>query len=93
MEQLIIQLISGAVGGNAAGAAMKDLSLGTLGNTIAGLIGGAGGGQLIAMLGSGAAMAGGGTDIMGMVTQIAGGAGGGAILTAIAGIIKNKMAS
>ncbi|WP_106746375.1 hypothetical protein [Yoonia maritima] len=93
MEQMIIQLISGAVGGNAAGTAMKDLSLGTIGNTIAGLIGGAGGGQLVAMLGSGAAMAGGSGDIMGMVTQIAGGAGGGAILTAIAGMIKNKMSS
>ncbi|KJZ17976.1 hypothetical protein [Loktanella sp. S4079] len=93
MEQLIIQLISGAVGGNAAGSAMKNLSLGTLGNTIAGLVGGAGGGQLIALLGSGAALAGGGGDIMGMVTQAAGGAGGGAILTAIVGMIKSKMSS
>jgi len=33
---LIIQLIAGAVGGNAAGATMKNLDLGTLGNTIAG---------------------------------------------------------
>ncbi len=30
---LIIQLIAGAVGGNAAGAAMKNIDLGTLGNT------------------------------------------------------------
>jgi uncharacterized membrane protein YeaQ/YmgE (transglycosylase-associated protein family) len=36
---LIIQLIAGAVGGNAAGAATKDVSLGTLGNTIAGAVG------------------------------------------------------
>ena len=41
---LIIQLIAGAVGGNAAGAAMKNIDLDTLGNTIAGAIGGAGGG-------------------------------------------------
>jgi hypothetical protein len=31
---LIIQLVSGVVGGNAAGAALKDYDLGTLGNTI-----------------------------------------------------------
>ena len=37
---LIIQLISGAVGGNIAGAAMNQYSLGTVGNSIAGLIGG-----------------------------------------------------
>ena len=35
---LIIQLISGAVGGNVAGAMMKNLSLGTLGNSIAGIL-------------------------------------------------------
>ena len=37
---LVIQLISGAVGGNALGAAVKNLNRGTTGNTIAGLIGG-----------------------------------------------------
>ena len=33
---LIIQLIAGAIGGNAAGATVKNLDLGALGNTIAG---------------------------------------------------------
>ena len=37
---LIISLISGAVGGNIAGAAMKEKSLGVLGNSIAGIVGG-----------------------------------------------------
>jgi uncharacterized membrane protein YeaQ/YmgE (transglycosylase-associated protein family) len=37
---LIISLISGAVGGNLAGAAMSEKNLGIIGNTIAGLIGG-----------------------------------------------------
>ncbi len=32
---LIIQLIAGVVGGNAVGAASKDINLGTLGNSIA----------------------------------------------------------
>jgi len=44
---LIIQLIAGVVGGNAAGAALKDYNLGNLGNTIAGAIGGVGGGQIL----------------------------------------------
>jgi hypothetical protein len=42
ITSLIIQLISGAVGGNVAGAAMKESSLGTLGNSIAGIVGGGG---------------------------------------------------
>jgi len=61
---LIIQLVSGAVGGNAAGGLFKNLSLGTLGNSIAGIIGGGVGGQLLGpllgMLGVGGAEAVGG---------------------------------
>jgi hypothetical protein len=34
---LIISLVCGAVGGNAAGAVMKNKSLGTLGNSLAGI--------------------------------------------------------
>jgi hypothetical protein len=37
---LIIQIVAGAIGGNVAGAASKDMSLGTVGNSIAGAIGG-----------------------------------------------------
>src|SRR5262245_14816568 len=43
---LLIQVIAGAIGGNVAGGASKELSLGTAGNTIAGAIGGGVGGQL-----------------------------------------------
>ena len=52
---LIIQLISGAVGGNIAGAAMKQYNLGTIGNSIAGLIGGGVGAQIIGALVGGVA--------------------------------------
>jgi uncharacterized membrane protein YeaQ/YmgE (transglycosylase-associated protein family) len=44
---LIIEAISGAVGGNVAGAAMKENSLGTLGNSIAGILGGGAGGMIL----------------------------------------------
>ena len=61
---LIVQLVSGAVGGNVAGAALKKFGLGTVGNSIVGILGGGLGGQILGMLGVGGA---GGT---------AGGAGG-----------------
>ena len=47
---LMIQLLAGAIGGNAAGAAFKDYGLGMLGNTIAGAIGGGVVGQTLQAL-------------------------------------------
>ena len=93
---LIIQLIAGVVGGNAAGAALKDYNLGGVGNTIAGAIGGIGGGQLLQALIPAIAAAAGGTgglDIGALLGQIVGGGAGGAILTVIAGLVKSMMAS
>jgi uncharacterized membrane protein YeaQ/YmgE (transglycosylase-associated protein family) len=88
---LIIQVISGAVGGNVAGAAMKESSLGTLGNSIAGIVGGGLGGTILQMV-MGTAAAGGGLDLQSILANVAGGGVGGAILMAIVGIIKNQMA-
>jgi len=45
MIPLIIQLISGAVDGNIAGAILKNLNLGPIGNSIAGIVGGGIGGE------------------------------------------------
>jgi hypothetical protein len=88
---LIIQLISGIVGGNVAGAALKEKSLGTLGNSLAGLVGGGLGGQILqALLGIGAA-GGGGLDIGAIISQIAGGGVGGGLLMIVVGIIKQMM--
>jgi uncharacterized membrane protein YeaQ/YmgE (transglycosylase-associated protein family) len=89
---LIIQLISGAVGGNVAGSLMKDSSLGPVLNSIVGILGGGLGGQLLAMLGVGGAEAAGSMDIASIVTQVAGGGIGGGVLLAIVGLIKNAMA-
>jgi len=89
---LIIQLISGAVGGNVAGAAMKENSLGTLGNSIAGIVGGGLGGTVLQMVLGSAAAGGGSMDLTSILSNVAGGGVGGAILMAIIGIIKNKMA-
>ncbi len=40
ITSLLIEAVSGAVGGNVAGAAMKENSLGAVGNSIAGIVGG-----------------------------------------------------
>jgi len=89
---LIIQLISGAVGGNVAGALLKNLSLGTAGNSIVGILGGGIGGQLLGMLGAGGAAAAGGLDLAGIVSSIAGGGVGGGVLMAIVGLLKGLFA-
>jgi len=91
ITSLIIDLISGAIGGNAAGAAMPDKSLGTVGNTIAGLVGGGLGGQILqalvpALSGSGS------SDLGGILRNIAGSGVGGGLLMAIIAILKNALA-
>jgi hypothetical protein len=92
---LIIQLIAGGVGGNIAGSALKQYDLGAVGNTIAGVIGGGVGAQIIGALvggGAGAATAGtGGLDIGSIIGQIASGGVGGGILMVIVGLIKQAM--
>ena len=82
---IIIQLVSGAAGGNIAGALMKNLSLGTAGNSIAGIVGGGIGGQLLSMIGAG------GMD--GIVGSLASGGVGGAVVMAVIGVIKKAMSS
>jgi uncharacterized membrane protein YeaQ/YmgE (transglycosylase-associated protein family) len=86
---LVIQLIAGAIGGNAAGAALKEKSLGPLGNTIAGIVGGGLGGLVLVKLMGGAMATGGGLDVAALIEQIIGGGLGGAIVTALVGVIKN----
>jgi len=91
---LIIQLVSGAVGGNLAGGLMKKASLGTALNSVVGILGGGIGGQVLGMLGlGGAAAAGAGSlDIATIISQVAGGGIGGGILLAIVGLVKSAMA-
>ncbi|MBT8269752.1 MAG: hypothetical protein HKO67_08615 [Flavobacteriaceae bacterium] len=91
---LIIQLISGAVGGNLAGAIMKKFSLGTMWNSIVGILGGGIGGTVLGMLGLGGAEtaeAAGSMDLGSIVGSVAGGGVGGGIILAIVGAIKNAL--
>lgn len=91
---LIIQVVAGLIGGNAAGAALKEKSLGTTGNSIAGGVGGLILGQILqAVMGGGTpdvAAATAGMDVGKIVTDLVGGGAGGAILTAIVGMLKNQ---
>ena len=91
ITSLIIEAVSGAVGGNVAGAAMKENSLGTVGNSIAGILGGGLGGTILHSV-MGSAAGGGGMDLQSILANVGGGGVGGAILMAVVGIIKNKMA-
>jgi hypothetical protein len=93
-------LVAGAIGGNAVGAAAKNYSLGTAGNSIGGAVGGVILGQILAAMGigepgiaatKGAAPAAGGLDIGALIGQLVGGGAGGAVLTLIIGVIKNMM--
>ena len=91
---LIIQLVCGALGGNAAGAAMKQYDLGPLGNSVAGIVGGGLGGQLLtALLGGSAAGggAGGALDIGTIVESVLSGGVGGGVLMVIAGVVRQMM--
>lgn len=88
---LLVQLVSGALGGNLAGSLMKKFSLGTLWNSVVGIIGGGLGGQLLGLLNIGTGT--GGMDIGSILGSIAGGGVGGGVLLAIVGLIKKAMAS
>ena len=82
------------MGGNAGGAVVKNTSLGTTGNSIVGAIGGLVLGQILERMtgarGSGHRSSGGEQHGLHYHDVIGGGAGG-AILTVIAGLIKNSM--
>jgi len=92
----IIGLLSGAIGGNVAGSLMKKFSLGTLWNSVVGILGGGIGSKLLGILGIGAAAAtdtvGGGMPDIGTILGMAGsGVAGGGVLMAIIGMIKSAM--
>ena len=90
---LIVQIISGAVGGNVVAGAAKNVDLGTLANTIVGAIGGGAGRQLLGMLVPLLANSASTPDIGSIIGQVAGGGVAGAVLTAIVGAIKNRAAA
>src|SRR6516165_6593692 len=93
MMSLLISLISGAVGGNVAGAAMQDKSLGAIGNSLAGIFGGGIGSFILQALGVLATLGASGVGLGNIIGKIASGGTGGAVLLVIVSLLKSAMAS
>ena len=95
MEQILGQLIGGAVGGVGGGKVVKGGDMGGIGNLIAGAVGGVGGGQLLGGLMSGgaadAAAAAGGFDIASLATNLVGGGVAGLVVQVVVGMVVNRM--
>ncbi|WP_449104146.1 hypothetical protein [Pseudomonas veronii] len=86
---LLVQIISGAVGGNLAGMTKQSLGIGL--NTFLGGVGGLVLGQIVSALtgtSGGEAM-----DVATVGSNIVGGGVGGLVLTWVVGFIKSKMAA
>ena len=92
MEQILINLVAGALGGVGVGKSSPTFDLGTIGNIVSGVVGGGVLGQIITLLLPSvmAAAQSGNLSIGGIVSQVIAGGAGGAILTAVIGAIKNK---
>lgn len=87
--QLLMQIISGAVGGNLAGMTKQSLGMGL--NTLLGGIGGLVLGQVLAQFtgtSGGEAL-----DVAAVGSNIVGGGVGGLVLTWVVGFIKQKLAT
>lgn len=88
---LIISLVSGIIGGNIAGAAMKEKSLGPIGNSITGILGGGLGGIILQLLGLFNQAGGADINMESILSNIGSGGVGGALLMIIIAFIKNAM--
>ncbi|MGI9427174.1 MAG: hypothetical protein ACR2NM_00845 [Bythopirellula sp.] len=94
---LIIQIVSGAGGGNLVGKILKNIPISKILQTVLGGVGGGLGGLLLSVLGVDPAAAGdvaeaaGGMDMGGVLGDVLGGGAGGGLLVAIVGMIKKMM--
>ncbi len=88
---VILELFFGAVGANLAAAIIKEFSLGTMWNSILGIVGGGIGATVLGMIGlEGMEMnaAGAGLDLGTIVGSVAGGGIGGGVLLLLIGLIR-----
>jgi len=85
---IVVQVITGIIGGQAVGAAIKQAAMSQLPKIISGAVGGVGGAWILDMLAGGGATPG---ALDGLLGDAIGGAGGGAILTAVVGAVMNAM--
>src|SRR2546426_12620262 len=92
MEQILINLVAGALGGVGVGKSSPTFDLGRIGNIISGLIGGGVLGQIVTLLlpAITAAAQSGDLSIGGIISQAIAGGAGGSIISAIVGASKNE---
>ncbi len=90
---LILQVVAGAIGGNAVGGILKNIDLRPLVKTISGAVGGGIGGTILQSLipALGGAASSGGFDIGAALGNLAGGGVTGAIVTVAVNLIKNAV--
>lgn len=88
---ILVSLIGGAVGGNISGVALKEKSLGAIGNSIAGAVGGVAGGYILQAVGVLSAMGLSEMTVGSIATEGGITAVCGAVLTAVVGFIKSKV--
>jgi uncharacterized membrane protein YeaQ/YmgE (transglycosylase-associated protein family) len=86
--ELVISLICGAIGGNAAGKLMKSFDLGTIWNSVVGILGGGLGAQLLSSLGVLSNSGSSAMSLSGIISNVISSGVGGGILLAIVGFIK-----
>ena len=87
---LLIQLVSGAAGGNLVSAAFNKISLGPIMSSLAGMLGGEIGGKFLLSL-TGGGVSGDTSDVEIFLASLLGGATGGAVISALAGCIKGML--
>jgi hypothetical protein len=95
---IIVQVVTGIVGGQAVGAALQQAAMSQLPKLLGGAIGGVGGAAILGSLLHGGAVdpaaataAASGLGSALNLNNIVGGAGGGAILTGVIGMVMNAM--
>ena len=82
---IIIQVVTGVIGGQAVGAALKQVDMSQVIKIISGGVGGLGGGLLLGGMG------GDGGALGGILGDVIGGGAGGAVLTGIVGMVMKQM--
>jgi uncharacterized membrane protein YeaQ/YmgE (transglycosylase-associated protein family) len=82
---LIVLMVAGIIGGNAAGTSLPKYDLGRLWNTIIGAAGGTVGGEVIQTV---MQFVGGGSDMASIITPLVGGCASGAVFTMLVATLK-----
>ena len=89
---LLIQLVAGATGGNIAGSLLRRMSLGPIGNTIAGMVGGGIGNVMLnGVLGPGQVAALAVLDPGAVIGEIAAAGVGGGVIMVLVGLLRQAL--